>query len=544
MKNFFKHIKYLDIFPEDTGFIHEGKRNYRSYIGVSLSICVIVASIIVAFMFGKEVYERKTPSASSSKEFRPTSRIDLSKWPVFFIISDGYGRQLEDIHSYYDIKALKMNFTEDGKVDQLIYHPLWRLDRCNISHFEYTKNFISIEIIETYLQLPTFCWVPNEEAFVQNPYKDSNSSFILFDIIACNKSATKCADDYEEVIPEAYVQMFFINAYIDSLDFSNPVKYFIQSINQQITNTVLKRNFVRLIENEFKSDNGWMVEDYKNTEYYYLDSITTEINNIAPGWPLSYLWITLESPKLREKTLRTYMKVQDLFAKIGGIVNAFMIIVQLIFTHYLRYNYVMRLRCHLNPPVDNNNKPNLNNLNVSLGIISSNNRLISNNLSSVAKYKEDQNESNFNSNNDIINLNSHKNTKVDFLNKSNNKNTNIRSFSATKIIEGRAESKLAKAAKMKVIEKPEKKNTILFKNVAETKIVEEPAVKSFFEFKYKDISSMNYFEFISSIICCDNNKLNEYNQIREEIDGLMDIYNFTGFLKHNYIKNNPAKMHS
>lgn len=48
-------------------------------------------------------------------------------------------------------------------------------------------------------------------------------------------------------------------------------------------------------------------------------------------------WITFESPNIREIEKRSYMKVQDLFAKVGGIINAIFIIINILFYDYLRF---------------------------------------------------------------------------------------------------------------------------------------------------------------------------------------------------------------
>ena len=53
------YLKYLDMFPEDAGFVNEGKRDFRSYIGAILSFLMIIAILIVALLFGQEVYKRK-----------------------------------------------------------------------------------------------------------------------------------------------------------------------------------------------------------------------------------------------------------------------------------------------------------------------------------------------------------------------------------------------------------------------------------------------------------------------------------------------------
>lgn len=115
--NIISELKYIDIFPEETSFLVEGKKNFRTWTGVTLSILVIIASIILTIMFGQEVYQRKRPSVSSSEQYLSTSTVNLTEWPFFIIISDYDGNKIENVSGYYDIKPFKMNFTEDGYSD-------------------------------------------------------------------------------------------------------------------------------------------------------------------------------------------------------------------------------------------------------------------------------------------------------------------------------------------------------------------------------------------------------------------------------------------
>lgn len=71
------NLKYLDLFPEDTTFIVDGKRNYRTWLGTILSILVLIATIALTILFGQEIYKRKTPSVSYLKSFTKTQELIL-----------------------------------------------------------------------------------------------------------------------------------------------------------------------------------------------------------------------------------------------------------------------------------------------------------------------------------------------------------------------------------------------------------------------------------------------------------------------------------
>lgn len=350
------NIKYVDIFPENTGFTDKGKKNFRSWFGVSLSFLVISSSLILTLMFGKEVYERKKLLVSISEEFTSVSQVSLVEWPVFMVISDDFGNKI-DTDGYYTFQTFKINYTSNNLVDYSNWaEDLFFVSRCTIESFNRVKHFVSDEKINAFVnEMPSYCVHANEEAVIQNPYKSTNSSFLNIHIRRCNITSNVCAENYDMVVSQAYVEFYFVNSYIDSLDYSNPVKYYYDSVNTQISPDYLKRNFLSISNDRYTSDNGWILEAAKETNILALHSIRKEVNSLAGGLENDNLWITLEAPSIRKLYSRNYLKVQDLFARIGGLVNAFMIIIQIVFCHFFRYNYIMSLRKYLNP----NNKSSL-----------------------------------------------------------------------------------------------------------------------------------------------------------------------------------------
>eukprot|EP00340_Litonotus_pictus_P013022 CAMPEP_0170538126 /NCGR_PEP_ID=MMETSP0209-20121228/103126_1 /TAXON_ID=665100 ORGANISM="Litonotus pictus, Strain P1" /NCGR_SAMPLE_ID=MMETSP0209 /ASSEMBLY_ACC=CAM_ASM_000301 /LENGTH=342 /DNA_ID=CAMNT_0010839759 /DNA_START=809 /DNA_END=1834 /DNA_ORIENTATION=+ len=91
------------------------------------------------------------------------------------------------------------------------------------------------------------------------------------------------------------------------------------------------------------SDDGWLLEDFREIYYQNVDSILYDIINISSGPPVAIVSL-LKSPKLRNKSNRNYMKVQELLAKIGGIGNAFFAVMYALTYYYLRFHYFMFIR--------------------------------------------------------------------------------------------------------------------------------------------------------------------------------------------------------
>lgn len=594
------NILYLDVFSEDTSFIVQGKKNFRTWFGVFLSICLMVASIILTIKFGQEVYQRKKPSVSISEEYLAFSRVEMTDYPLFIIFSNYKGEKIENIDGYYTIKSYKMNFTEDGYSDFAGNTPFHPVVKCKSKHFDTVRGKISDSKINEIVRYPSFCIEYDYQGILQNPYKSANSTFLDIDIVMCNKTARTCADDFDFIIKEAYVQLYLLNTSIDSLDFSNSVKYYYESLNTQITDTYLKRNFISINTNQYISDDGWILEDSRTMLYYSVGNVKSEVNNIAANEPLSVLWNTIDSSYLRKNTIREYLKVQDLFAKIGGIVNAFMIIIQILFSHYLRYNFNMNLRQHLNPSTKNfSEKRSTNLLNIHRNIIdysSSNivinkannnehpytqrteditkriNKLSTNNLNRNTNNTENRKDNDKQETKDeqISSINDNKKSKLVLINKIKNNNNNSKKDTLTNnYLKSRDNDNINKSD----IDNSKSKNALrkfdsetssidYIKQIKELKEINEENKKqlslnlkkdmnnlsisnvsdlSIFNFDYIDFSKLNYFKYIHSMLLC-NKKLKLYNGIKNEIEHLLDFYVYCNYLKHQYLIKDPRDL--
>lgn len=66
--------------------------------------------------------------------------------------------------------------------------------------------------------------------------------------------------------------------------------------------------------------------------------------------------LNLYTTKVRNKTVRNYMKVQDLFAKIGGFTNAIIIVINILTKNFLRFKYLEFIHKNtFQQIIDNNN---------------------------------------------------------------------------------------------------------------------------------------------------------------------------------------------
>ena len=60
--NFKKLFVKIDLLGQEFNFENENNQRYRTVEGAIFSIVIFVIAIVIAFLFGQEVYQRKHPN--------------------------------------------------------------------------------------------------------------------------------------------------------------------------------------------------------------------------------------------------------------------------------------------------------------------------------------------------------------------------------------------------------------------------------------------------------------------------------------------------
>ena len=316
-----------------------------------LSIITILSSVVFGIMFGKEIWQRKDPFTSETKVFKEDSYVYFKDFPFFFQLKDGEQNIYENFDDYMDIlfetiqyRNYTLQFVKTH-LDQNV-----KAVKCQDEHFLPLYGKISEDEINSFkLKKGLYCinWDPLYD-WIQNPYESgANYQFTSIGFRFCeNTNGRECPSDLDFLKIEPFITMNILDAYVNVLDFSHPIQYYFRSLHEPLIINKMKRNYIRIANGAFDSDNGWLIEDYQTTSYYFMESMNQFIGDFPNDEVLYKMvyFVTLESPRLSTVYKRKYLKIQELFAKIGGLINAFMIISKILLIDYMKYSYRMKIR--------------------------------------------------------------------------------------------------------------------------------------------------------------------------------------------------------
>lgn len=333
-----KLVKHFDFIGPQFLFESNMKNRFETIGGGIISLLILVSSITIGYLFGREVYERKTPNSSFSKEMIDLSKVYLKEFPIMYTFTNKDGTPVSFSDTFDPIvEEIKM---DAGGIPQVNMTSLY-FKPCNYSDFTmHSENLYSIRSNDPYQY---YCLSFNNDTAIMNELISRNSAFIRINLYPCGTfRARQCAPTLN--VLNMMVILSLITPYVDPLNYNNPVQYSEFRYVQPIIYGTLKINYISVTNDIFSSDNGWLLQSIVETNYLSLSSIRNDANMIPQDQPFKPFYVaTLDSPKLRIKTSRNYMKLQELFAKVGGIANAIFIAMSFLSSHYLRFKYLLFL---------------------------------------------------------------------------------------------------------------------------------------------------------------------------------------------------------
>lgn len=337
---FMFYLLKADFFSENISLNFNQAKKINTVSGMLLTMVVIICSVVLALIFGKEVYNRTNPSVSQSNYFVSDSIVKGENLLFFFNVRNFGGTMFANPFDYFDLNAYTLK-GRDAVVYESYYYDL-NITKCNEQHFEKYKEKLSINNID-YISYINFYYCINlfDGFEIYNPYGYANTTLNRFNFMACDLThgAENCPADLNDKMKEFYFDFKFLDSYIDSSDYNNPIKYYFNSLFIQVSNLQQKRTYLSFINMKFTNDKGWLFEDSTTNEFVIFSKNDVETFPLS-GYTNNFYIITLQSPLITSKYSRSYLKIQDVFAKVGGFINGLVIVIKILTIDFFEYSYL------------------------------------------------------------------------------------------------------------------------------------------------------------------------------------------------------------
>jgi len=376
----FKKIDFIS--PEITLF-HKGSLSHSSIISGILSLisCSIIIIISVYYFLSLIYRERDSPKVANNNQFIEDAGIyPLNSSSFFHFISyfeDGFQLNYEDFDfTSFNLIGLEMFIQEYENDKDISKYNHWLYGFCNkeidikgIENIVTQDFFTKSACIRKYYDSSShnyyeigdknFRW-PTLAYGTFNP----NKKFYSLILIKCEQNILnnifdkeyicKENEEIEKVVKKRMgIHFNFIDQYVDILKYKEPIKKYINKIENSIDKDNYSINHLNINPILITTQNGFIFNHYQNRISYYFDRNDVFIKLIKGNIHMVYyLWLKNNLNYYE----RTYKKIADVLSSIGGVSNAIIFIVRIINKFINQYTALKDIKSILNSSNLSNNE--------------------------------------------------------------------------------------------------------------------------------------------------------------------------------------------
>mmetsp|Transcript_16643 Transcript_16643/g.17332 ORF Transcript_16643/g.17332 Transcript_16643/m.17332 type:complete len:889 (+) Transcript_16643:1-2667(+) len=351
--SFLELFQKMDFMGPLYSFEIEDSTRYRSVAGATFSVLVLVSIVVLSAFFGKELLERRHPVVAINHDYTKESRLYMNEFPILFQFNTLEGNAVNNMFDYLT-PFIKNTYEDENKKINISYNE-FGIVNCNTKHFK--NSTLEVEELLNSTNNTFFCLDFDDETHFQNQYFSKNSiNYDIGFIIPFHIQYTDKADKLkkkkngEMVIDDIIVSIYFMDYHADIDVVNNPVTHYWETLSTPLSQNYYKRIYMRFAINTISTDYGFLLEQYTSETFTSLASTVPSDMLVlshegCPTCEESLIFnLSLESPRFRNSIERHYIKLQDLFAKIGGVANALILSTKVISYHYLRFLYIFFLK--------------------------------------------------------------------------------------------------------------------------------------------------------------------------------------------------------
>lgn len=332
-------MKSFDFISTEIKINYDGIKSHASVFGAIISIGIFCLTIAFGIYEMRELWEKKKPITNILNAYTPDAgkyHLGIGGLNHYFTVR-GRDGNIKDLDERYAVVESILVNGEGQIVGSYRYKKcIWDLDGVDFHSFEKNVNKEEFEkavcirefynmttnelIILEQKNIDTFPF-PNLAYGLESPIPITDKHLYFITMRECNPEKEKCFSDKQ--IKEYYVDQVFNFAFIDkTFNVSNhkePIKSSFNMVNGLLYENYVSINHMNFNPSTVISDDGIVFENLntKRNIYLFQNEKVTEVRNKSPM--LTQVNIYLKN----QETIYTrgYIKIQDVFANIGGFFN-------------------------------------------------------------------------------------------------------------------------------------------------------------------------------------------------------------------------------
>jgi hypothetical protein len=325
MKFFEKAIASTDILGYAPGFIVEGKKKQQTFSGGFFTILIIILSILATVSFGKEIFDKSVPMVNVNSQYNDTLGINITQNMGFAVAVYYVGAvEIPDLSRIVKFQVTKRLIRSPTRPVHQEFN--FDLVKC-VDTKAYKENYRNITANYGVNHNWYWCLPDDFNFYAAGNFGRAGSNQFNMNILPCKNSTANNNTCYsQDVLNQKYgyvvANVLYPNTIIDGNNYDDPITEYFTTTTITVSNIIHKVAIFGYKSIEYTTDSGFMLPNLNTLNSYGFDSYYNEVT-VGSDFGLE---LVLSINPIKTKYMRRYMTLQDLAAKVGGVIKLLMII--------------------------------------------------------------------------------------------------------------------------------------------------------------------------------------------------------------------------
>jgi hypothetical protein len=337
MINMIKQFDFLGPAPKLKIY---SKSHYMTAFGGILSILTLLALAGLCSYFTIQTFSRSSLKVLFSEGINDNPQHNVTQFPFAVTLFDTWGHPILNDNTIFNVQSMFMQYRNLTLSSQEI-----QITPCAEEYFPTYANYFST--------LPIGglnCINPSNNSqnllFGNFGSLDPFSMYNIYINKCVNSSKIQCKDEtyINYILEDAYIALVYLDYLIDNKNTNYPGQPYLNTLVLGASNTIYKMFDLKFRKISYETDFGFVFQDIRKEEYFTVETPFISVDNRPTGSrPGNFIFLRLSTSKIISTYTRSFLKIQDLLANIGGVIKGVLFVAVLFENFFIQKFYLKNL---------------------------------------------------------------------------------------------------------------------------------------------------------------------------------------------------------
>jgi hypothetical protein len=344
----------IDIFGEPLHFHLTNMKSIPTKLGGIFTIATLILMISFLWFVGKDIIFKQRPRSYSEIEVSSRYKnITLTNdmFPISFFVSDVASLDVYEA-KYFNLETLYYEYATDS-TGNLFLKNFTKLDLKMCKKEDYPM-FSEELFVNSYLK-KSFCVPSGLDLY--GYWSEEALSYLSISFKICNPETNKDCAPEEEIwdnIAKKQINLSFNFLQVQTIlnNFTNPMQQYLINPYKFVAKLNKISNYL-IQQDSIETDSGWIFEDFSSIPFFTITELQTDFSAYDEGTK-QVMRQNFYSSNKSTKYYRSYIKIPDIMALVGGMLKYILVVFQLSNKYFSIINRNLIIINELSKSVKNN----------------------------------------------------------------------------------------------------------------------------------------------------------------------------------------------